>query len=160
MRVVLQLLLVAAALLLDTSRALELPFVGARPMVFVSMVVCLGLRADALAGGIWGFFSGFALGILFADKRVGAMTLGGLLAGCIPAYIKAGLFWRNWAGQAALGAVGCLLFDGIVMGFSSMRGEFSVGPAAGLARLIVDSALTGALTPPVFILLKRMEERN
>lgn len=157
---VLRVLLIAVSLLIDTSRFLELPFVGARPMVFIAIVVCFSLRAGALTGGAWGFSSGLALGVFFADARVGAMTLGGLLAGCVPAYIKGGLFWRNWAGQAALGAVGCLLFEGMVMGFSSLRGEFSVGPVVGLARLTVDSVLTGALTPLVFILLNRMETRN
>lgn len=137
----------AAVLLVDASTVLTLPLLGGRPLLFVALANCFAIRANALAGGTWGFAGGLALGLLFADLRVGAMALGGLLAGSVPSALRRVLFLHRWTGQVALGAAAGALYGATLLGVSALRGDLSSPVMPLLGSLVQDAALTGAAVP-------------
>jgi len=151
--------LFALALLLDASGLLELPVIGGRPILFAALAACVALRGSALAGGAWGFAGGTALGLLFADTRLGARALGGLLAGSVPVAFRRLLFWHRPSGQAAVGVVAGLSYGaaGIVAGWA--RGEMAGPPGVMLPRIGLDALLTGAACPVLYALLARVERQ-
>ena len=147
MRFAVQALGFAFTLLVDATTFLTLPWLGGRPLLFIALANCFALRADALAGGSWGFAGGLLLGLLFADQRVGAMAFAGLLAGAAPALLKRLLFTHRWTGQVALGAVAGGLYDAALLGLLTVRGDLDL-PAVGLLpRILLDAGLTGLAMP-------------
>ncbi len=157
MRFILHAACLALALLLDASGLLELPVIGGRPILFAALAACVALRGSALAGGAWGFAGGLALGLLFADSRIGARALGGLLAGSVPVAFRRLLFWRRVSGQAAMGVIAGLGYGvaGLAAGWA--RGELSGPPVALVPRLVLDALLTGAACPILYRVLGRAE---
>lgn len=149
----------AFALLCDASGVLELPVLGGRPVLFAALAACVALRGSALSGGAWGFGSGLALGLLFADSRIGARALGGLLAGSVPVAFRRLLFWHRATGQAAMGVVAGLCYGlaGLLAGLA--RGDLAGAPFAQVPHLVVDALLTGAACPLLFRLLARVDRQ-
>lgn len=127
---------------------------GIRPFLFVALAASEGLRRDALAGGTWGFAGGLALGLLYADGRLGALALGGLLAGSLPAALKRPLYWQRAGGQALLGALAGAVYA-LAPLLLSGGGAPAAPLAASLPRVAADAMLTGAVCPLVFRLTGR-----
>ncbi len=144
----------AAMLLADAARLPAFPG-GVRPLLFVALAACYGLRGDALTGGTWGFAGGLALGLLYDDGRVGPFALGGLLAGSVPAALKKGLFWQYGTGQALLGLLAGLLFGATPLALAGATGQLGVPAWSLLPRALVDAILTGAVCPILFRLTRR-----
>lgn len=150
----------ALALLGDASGLLELPVTGGRPVLFAALAACVALRGSALTGGAWGFAGGVALGLLFADARIGPRALGGLLAGSVPVAFRRLLFWHRASGQAAMGVVAgaCYGLAGVLAAW--LRGELTGwSPTAQLTRVGLDALLTGAACPLLYRLLARLERQ-
>ncbi len=145
----------ALVLFADASHVCVLPGIESGPLLFVALALGFALRADALAGGAWGFAGGCSLGLLYADSSFGARALGGLLAGSVPVAMKHLLFWRRWTGQAILGTIAGLLFEGTLLVVSWLKGELA-GP---LGSLLPGVALSAALTGLVCPWLHRLEGR-
>lgn len=158
MRFAVRVLGFAAALLVDASTVLTVPLLGGRPLLFVALANCFAIRANALAGGTWGFAGGLALGILFADDRIGAMALGGLLAGSVPGALRRLLFLHRWTGQVALGAVAGALYDGTLLGVAALRGDVGLPLWPLVQGLLLDAALTGAAVPLLLRGVGRVEQ--
>jgi hypothetical protein len=147
----------ALALVADASTILTLPLLGGRPLLFIALANCFAIRANALAGGTWGFAGGLALGLLFADARIGAMALAGLLAGSVPSTLRRLLFLHRWTGQAAMGAAAGALYDGTLVTVSALRGDVASPLGPMLLHLVLDAALTGAAVPLVLRGVGRVE---
>jgi len=147
MRVAVQGIGFALALLADASTLFTLPVVGGRLLLFVALANCFAIRANALTGGTWGFLGGLALGLLFADQRIGAMALGGLLAGSLPGVLRRVLFLHRWTGQIAVGFAGGLLYDGTLLGVMALHGDLAAPAGALIRGVLLDGALTGAVVP-------------
>lgn len=158
MRFAVQVLGFAAALLADASTVLTLPWLGGRPLLFIALANCFAIRANALTGGSWGFAGGLALGLLFRDQRIGAMALGGLLAGSVPSGLRRVLFLHRWTGQVALGAAGGLLYDATLLCVMALRHEFVTPMGPLLRSLLLDAALTGAVVPLLLRGVGRVEQ--
>jgi len=116
------------------------------------------LRADALAGGAWGFGGGLALGLLYADSTIGARVLGGLLAGSVPATMRRLLFWRRWPGQVALGVLAGLLFEATLVAVMAVRGDVSGFHYSLLLRILLSAVLTGVACPLLARFVERLEK--
>ncbi len=158
MRFVVQAVGFALALLADASTVLTLPLLGGRPLLFVALANCFAIRGNALTGGSWGFAGGLALGLLFADFRIGAMALGGLLAGAVPGGLRRLLFLHRWTGQVALGALAGAIYDATLLAVAAGRGELAA-PAGPLLRgLVLDALLTGAAVPVLLRAVGRVEQ--
>ena len=147
----------ALALFADASHLLVLPWIESVPLLFIALAISFALRADALAGGAWGFAGGLSLDLLYADGSFGTRALGGLLAGSLPVTIKRLLFWRRWTGQAVLSALAALLFEGTILAVGLWRGELAGLKGAVLPRLALSAALTGVICPGFSWVMSRLE---
>jgi len=151
--------LLALALIVDASLALNLPFPGGRPIVFAAFATAVALREGALAGGAWGFAGGIGLGLLFADARIGARALGGLLAGSVPVWFRRIVFVQRWTGQLAVGVVSGALYGATLLAVSWAKGDVTGVVLPLLPWLAQDALLTGVACPVVFRLLAVVERR-
>ena len=150
----------ALVLIVDVSRLLVVPGLESCPLLFVALITVFALRADALAGGAWGFASGLSLDLLYADSSFGARALGGLLAGSLPVTMKRLLFWRRWTGQAVLSVLAALLFEGTLLAVGWWRGELAGLAGLALPGVVVSAALTGLVCPALSWLMSRLERQH
>ncbi len=149
----------ALALLVDVSELLVIPVARARPMLFAGLAAAMALRRGALAGGAWGFAGAVALGALFQDRDIGPRALAGLAAGSLPVGLRGWVYVQRWSGQAAAGALAgaCWALTPSVLAW--IRSD--AGPAAGplVLTVLLDAALTGAVSPLLGRVLERVERR-
>jgi hypothetical protein len=151
--------LFAILLVIDASLALTLPLPGGRPLLFAAFATAVSLREGPLPGGAWGFGGGLVLGFLFADARIGARALGGLLAGSAPVWFRRIVFVHRWTGQLALGIVSGALYGGTLLAVTWLKGELAGGVAPLLPWLGLDAVLTGVACPVLVRLLAAVEQR-
>lgn len=149
----------ALALLIDVSELLAVPVAGARPLLFAALAASVALRRGALAGGAWGFTGGVALGALFLDRDVGPRALAGLLAGSLPVGLRGWVYVQRWGGQAAAGALAgtCWALTPALAAWA--RSDLGPAPGPMLFAVALNAALTGAVCPPLGLLLERVERR-
>ncbi|MEK7476203.1 MAG: hypothetical protein AAB152_11310 [Candidatus Coatesbacteria bacterium] len=159
MKLLAQAALLAIALIVDASLALTLPLPGGRPLLFAAFATAVALREGALAGGAWGFGGGLGLGLLFADGRIGARALGGLLAGSVPIWFRRIVFVHRWTGQLAIGVVSGGLYGATLLAVSWARGDVTGVVFPLLPWLALDAVLTG-VAAPVFVRLLDVVERR
>ncbi len=153
--------LFAFALILDSSRLLELPIAGGiHPLLFMALALVYALPSGAFAGGVWGFSGGLALGFLVGNPEAGAITLGGFLGATIPIFLRPLVFWRRWRGQAALGFLGAAVFNLTIIAVAALRRETGAISAAALVRVTADALLTGVACPLLALALRPMEKRD
>jgi hypothetical protein len=151
--------LLALVLVVDASLVLTLPVPGGRPVLFAALATAVAVREGPLSGGAWGFAGGVLLGLLFADARIGARALGGLLAGSVPVSFRRIVFVQRWTGQAALGVVSGALYGSALLAVSWLNGELAGGVGGLLPWLALDALLTGAACPVLFRVLTAVERR-
>ena len=159
MKFLAQAALFAIVLVVDASLALTLPLPGGRPLLFAAFATAVALREGPLPGGAWGFGGGLVLGFLFADARIGARALGGLLAGSVPVWFRRIVFVHRWTGQAAVGIVSGALYGITLLVVTWLKGELAGGIALLLPWLALDAVLTGLACPVLFRLLAAVERR-
>jgi len=153
--------LFALALVVDSSRIIELPlFGGVHPLLFTAIVVSFAVSSGAFTGGLWGFLGGLSLGLLAGNPQVGALTLGGFLSGSVPVLLRPLVFWRKWTSQVVLGFASVLLFNLTLLAVSSVRGEDSgISVVSGL-RMASDAVITAIVCPLVCAGMSRLERRH
>ncbi len=147
----------ALALLIDASGILSIPYLGGQPLLFVSFSVCYGLRGNFLSGGSWGFGGGTALGLIFSDPMIGVLAMSGLVAGGVPSALRGLFYWERRGGQLMLGCLGGALFGATRLGLIGLTGDMGEITAAALTRIGIEAVLTGAATPFLYALIKRLK---
>ena len=161
MNVLAQIVLFILALVVDSSRLLNLPLLGGvHPLLFLAVVVSFAVSSGAFTGGLWGFIGGLSLGLLAGTPQVGALTLGGFLSGSMPVLLRPLVFWRRWTSQVVLGFASVILFNLVLYAVSAIRGEVDGFSWAAGFRMAADAMLTALISPLVCAGMSRLESHH
>lgn len=149
--------LFALALFIDASGILSLPYIGGQPLIFVSLSICYGLRGNFLSGGGWGFGGGTALGLIFSDPIIGVLAMAGLLAGGVPSALRGLFYWERWGGQLMLGCLGGALFGLTRLALIGLTRDMGEVSGQAVMRMGLEAVLTGAVTPFLYAVIRRIK---
>jgi len=161
MKILAQVGLFALALVIDSTRLINIPLLGGiHPLLFSAVVVSFAVSAGAFTGGLWGFIGGLSFGLLAGNPQVGSLTMGGFLSGSLPVLLRPLLFWRRWTSQVVLGFVSVLLFNLVVFAVSVIRGETNGFSWLTGLRMTSDAVLTALICPMICAGMARLEARH
>ncbi len=119
MRVVRNLLLIALALLIQTSWAHSVRILDVGPDLVIIVLVYLGLRGGRIEGTLYGFASGFLLDV-YSPETMGVNALANSVVGFSIGHFRTGVSFEDLRVQALLLFVAVVLHDLIYFLFANI----------------------------------------
>jgi rod shape-determining protein MreD len=154
------LLYVLLAVTLAAVQAALLRWVGggAFPVALpLALVVYLGLHSRNVEGAVASAGVGYVQDLMSGGPK-GLMTFLAVALFLFARLAGAALDVRGRFGYGFLTLVGTFLFGAAALGFTSLVSPADVAPTAGLLkRVAMEAALTAALSPLVWQLLRRLD---
>lgn len=129
MHILRNILLMALALLIQTSWVYKVQAFGLTPDIVLLVLVYIGITGGQVEGAIFGFASGFLLDV-YNPEDMGINALANSVVGFAVGYIRIGVVAEDLRVQALLFFLSVVLHDLIYFTFDSIA-----SPAAILARL-------------------------
>lgn len=118
MRILHHALLVALALLVQTSWTHGIEIAGIRPDVVLIIIVCIGIRSGQLEATVFGFVSGFLLDV-YNPEFMGVNALANSVVGFAVGYTRPGIVAEDLRVQALALVIASLTHDILYFGLSS-----------------------------------------
>ncbi|HAA74447.1 TPA: rod shape-determining protein MreD [Candidatus Latescibacteria bacterium] len=118
MRIVHHALLIALALLIQTSWTHGIAIAGIRPDVVLIIVVYIGIRSGQLEATVFGFVSGFLLDV-YNPEFMGVNALANSVVGFAVGYSRASIVAEDLRVQALALLIASLVHDILYFGLSS-----------------------------------------
>ena len=151
-------LLIALALLLQTSWAQEIAIYGISPDAVLLVLVYIGISGGQIQGALFGFFSGFLMDV-YDPQAMGVNALANSLIGFAVGYSRVGVVAEDLRVQALLLFLAGLLHDVIYFVFYAWSTPSAI-PSL-IVRYGVGSAVyTSAVGTLIFVVLSIRIDRG